>query len=228
VLTGEEAKHLGHVLRAHVGDVFSAIDGTGLKYRAVIQAIDRYTITAVIGATVRLENEPFIQITLAQGVCRPAKMDETVEKGTEIGVSSFIFYYSEKGYSKVKDESPKKLTRLERIARAAAKQSKRSIIPVVAPPIFFQEILNIKRQFDSAFLAMKHPDSKPIESYFANPGSQKKILLVVGPESGLTESEEGACINAGFMPVSLGPRRLRTETAAMIFPALVLSYLGEL
>ncbi|HBC47595.1 MAG TPA: hypothetical protein DEO84_05580 [candidate division Zixibacteria bacterium] len=228
-LTGEEAKHLSQVLRAKPGDTFWAFDGSGLKYRAVIESIDKTSVTGIIASTSRLENEPFYNVTLAQGICRPNKMDEIVEKGTEVGVSSFIFYYSDKGYSKQTEESSsRKTSRLVRIARAAAKQSKRSIIPNIAEFVSFVDLLDQRKDYDLALVAHQDASSKPIEHYLEEITAIRKILLLVGPESGFSESEFEACLNAGFMPTGLGPRRLRTETAAMIFPALILHQLGDL
>jgi 16S rRNA (uracil1498-N3)-methyltransferase len=229
-LTGEEARHLHHVLRAKAGDAFYAIDGAGLKYRAVIESSGKASVTALISSVTRLENEPFCQITLAQGLCRPNKMDEIVEKGTETGVSSFIFFFSEKGYCSMPDgsSSARKVARLRRIARAAAKQCKRSLIPTIRELMTFSEVLSLKNEFDLALLATRGPSSKSVEYYFGDSAVFKKILLLVGPESGLSDDEINACLGRGLLPTSLGARRLRAETAAMIFPALVLNRLGEI
>ena len=229
-LSGDEAKHLHNVLRAKIGDTFYAIDGTGLKYRTVIETISDSAVKGFITTITRLENEPFYQITLAQGICRPNKMHEIVERGTEIGVSDFIFYFSEKGYSKMQEESSsaKRVARLYRIARAAAKQSKRSIIPSVGELFTFREVLGLRNQFDVSIVAMLHPSAKPLESWLDKSQSIKKILIMVGPESGFSGAETSACLAAGLLPVSLGARRLRTETAGIIFPALVLSHLGDI
>jgi 16S rRNA (uracil1498-N3)-methyltransferase len=218
------------VLRAKPGDTFWAFDGTGLKYRAVIEAIGKGTVTGLISSTTRLENEPFYNITLAQGICRPNKMDDIVDKGTELGVSGFIFYYSDKGYTKQSEDSTdsRKESRLVRITRAAAKQSKRSIIPAIYKFITFPDLLELRADFDLSLVAHQSPDSMPIEHFLSEISAIRKILLLVGPESGLSESELNACLNAGFMPATLGPRRLRTETAGIIFPALILNRLGDL
>jgi 16S rRNA (uracil1498-N3)-methyltransferase len=218
------------VLRAKPGDTFWAFDGTGLKYRAVIEAIGKGSVTGLISSTTRLENEPFYNITLAQGICRPNKMDDVVDKGTEIGVSSFIFYYSDKGYARQSEESSnsRKESRLVRIARAAAKQSKRSIIPAIYKFITYTDLLELRNDYDLSLVAHQSPSSRPVEHYLAEISAIRKIMLLVGPESGLSENEFDACINAGFMPASLGPRRLRTETAGIIFPALILNRLGDL
>ncbi len=230
ILTGSEAHHLKKVLRAKIGDSFYAIDGTGLKYRVVIESISGSTVKGLISNVTRLENEPFHNITLAMGICRPSKMDFIVEKGTEIGVASFVFYYSEKSYLKVKGDSSsvRKISRINKIARAAAKQSKRSVIPSVAQFKTFTETLGINGDFDLCLIALSNRPSRTIEQTIQQSHDLKRLLLLVGPESGLTDDEISSAIDAGFLPVRLGPRRLGAETAGVIFPTLVFNHLGDL
>ncbi|MEE9555309.1 MAG: RsmE family RNA methyltransferase [candidate division Zixibacteria bacterium] len=230
VLGGDEAKHLKKVLRAKIGDTFYAIDGTGLKYRVVIDSLSGANVKGIISNITRLENEPYHDICLAMGVCRPAKMDHIVEKCTEIGVSSFEFYYSEKSYSKIKKNlsSTRKVSRLRRIITAAAKQSKRSILPSVAEFKTYSEIVALSDKFDLSLAAVCRDSAKPIEKVIDKSGNSKKILLLVGPESGFSDDEIETASNAGFKTVSLGPRRLRAETAGIIFPTIVLNHLGDL
>lgn len=230
VLRGTEAAHLKKVLRAEKGDSFYAIDGTGLKYRAVIQSISGNTVEGLVTNVTRLENEPFHSVTLAMGICRPAEMDLIVEKGTEIGVSSFAFYYSEKSYARAKEDlsSARKISRLKRVARAAAKQSKRSIMPAMAPFAIYTEILGLKDAHDQSLMATQHESSRPLEFVLNKSPDSKKILLLVGPPSGLSDDETKTAIESGFVPVRLGPRRLRAETSGLVFPAIVLHSLGDL
>jgi 16S rRNA (uracil1498-N3)-methyltransferase len=196
----------------------------------VIESIDKTSVTGIISSTTRLENEPFFNVTLAQGICRPQKMDEIVEKGTEIGISGFIFYYSDKGYSKQQEDSSSsnKISRLARVARAAVKQSKRSIIPAINDLVTFAQLLDMRKNYDLALVAHQSTESKPLDHYLEDTNAIRTIILLVGPESGLSETEFEACLRAGFLPTSLGPRRLRAETAALIFPALILNRLGDL
>ncbi len=217
-------------MRAKIGDSFYAIDGTGLKYRVVIDSISGTTVRGLISNVTRLENEPFHNVTLAMGICRPARMDFIVEKGTEIGVSSFIFYYSEKSYLKIKVDSSsvRRISRLKKIVRAAAKQSKRSVIPSVMQFKTFAETLGIKGEFDLSLIAISNRSSRTMEQAVQKSHDLKKLLLLVGPESGFTDDEVSSAIDAGFSPVRLGPRRLRAETAGVLFPILVLNHLGDL
>jgi 16S rRNA (uracil1498-N3)-methyltransferase len=166
-------------------------------------------------------------------------MDEIVEKGTEVGVVSFIFYYSEKAYARMIEEqstpssssgssTAHRIIRLERVARAAAKQCRRTIIPSIEPLMTFNAVLRLRGDYDRAFVAAIHSKARSFGEQMGSIDNTKKILLLVGPESGLTDEETSAGIDAGFAPVSLGPRRLRTETAGIVFPAMAFSFLGDL
>ena len=227
-LSAEESHHLAKVFRAGVGDIFYAIDGRGLKYRAVVESISAKKVKARIAATIRLENEPHSKITLAIGLCRPAKIDFIIEKGTELGISNFYFFNSENtplgndgdGFSS------RKLTRWHRLAAAAAKQCLRTVIPEIHPPIKFAELLALKINYDIALMADMGGDSISLSALLN--GARREILLVVGPESGFTDQELGFARKAGFKPVKIGPRRLRAETAAIVFSALVMAAAGEL
>lgn len=200
-----------------------------MKYRVVIEKIYGATVKGLISNITRLENEPFHHVCLAMGICRPAKMDFIVEKCTEIGVSSFLFYYSEKSYSQIKEDlsSARKVSRLRRIIRAAAKQSRRTIIPSVDEFKTFSEILGLSGGYDVSLAAILSDSAKPLEQAIERSHEKKKVLLLVGPESGLSDDEIDSSGAAGFIPVRLGPRRLRAETAGVVFPTLVLNYLGD-
>lgn len=218
------------MLRAKPGDTFYAIDGTGMKYRVVIETIKGQAIKGIVSNITRLENEPFHHVCLAMGICRPAKMDYIVEKGTEIGVSSFEFFYSEKSYAKTKEDlaSARKISRLQRIIEAAVKQSKRTLIPQVSKFKTFAEILEISTDFDLALAATIGHNAKPLDDAVDKSRQLKKVIALVGPESGLTDHETEIAIARGFLPISMGTRRLRTETAGIVFPALILNHLGDL
>ena len=229
-LIGEEAKHLQSVLRGKTGDIFFAIDGLGVKYRAIVESLTKTHVIGKIISSTRRENEPYYEITLAQGICRQNKIDDIIDKGTELGVTSFIIYYSDKSYSKINDDKSAgaKLNRLNRIARAAAKQSKRSVIPTISIVLSFNDTLKFATEHDISLIAALHPESRMIKDYLHKSIDAKKILLLVGPESGLSDEEVESAVRSGFKPISLGPRRLRTETAGILFPALALSYLGDI
>jgi 16S rRNA (uracil1498-N3)-methyltransferase len=230
MLKGDEAKHLVKTLRARKGDSFFAIDGTGKRYRAVIESASPKIVKGLISNVTRLENEPHIDITLAMGICRPARMDEVVEGSTELGVSSFLFYFSEKSYLHEYDDNSvkRKITRLKRITRSAAKQSLRSVIPEIHDFVMFNDVIKLSVEYDIALVAESKSGSRPVDESVTPSTDTKKILLLIGPESGLTDDEYDSAVEYGFRPVNLGIRRLRAEIAGIIFPALVLNRLGDL
>ncbi len=164
------------------------------------------------------------------GICRPGKMDEVVEKSTELGVSSFLFYFSEKSYLHNYDENSvrRKIIRLKKIARAAAKQSLRSVIPEIRDFVMFKDVIRLSIDYDISLVAESKPGSKSVDETVSPSADTKKILLLIGPESGLTDEEYETAVEYGFSPINLGIRRLRAETAGIIFPALVLNRLGDL
>ena len=223
-----ESHHLTRVFRAKEGDIFYAIDGSGKKYRAIIKSITSTKVTAEIVSTVRLENEPLLKLSLAVGITRPAKIDFIIEKGTEIGICKFYFYMSEKTLI---EDSPgrsvdRKISRWRKLAVSAAKQSLRTVVPEIMPPVQLDKILALSADYQLSLIAdMK---TKPALITDLLTDSPRDILLLVGPEPGFSDNEIERALQAGFKAVKLGPRRLRAETAAIVFSSLVMSSAGEL
>ncbi|MCP4582986.1 MAG: 16S rRNA (uracil(1498)-N(3))-methyltransferase [candidate division Zixibacteria bacterium] len=223
-----ESHHLAKVFRAQKGDLFYAIDGQGRKYQAVINSITISKVTAEIIKTTRLENEPLLKLSLAMGLCRPAKIDFIVEKGTEIGVSHFHFFSSEKTLADdyIDRSANKKIARWKKIATAAAKQSLRTIVPQIHPPVAFADILRLPIDYHLSLIAdMTHQPSS-LDNLFTD--QPREALILVGPEAGLSAKEIDKALDVGFKPIKLGPRRLRAETAAILFASLVMEKAGEI
>jgi 16S rRNA (uracil1498-N3)-methyltransferase len=227
-LNETESRHLAKVMRAQVGDIFYAIDGQGLKHRVVITKLTLRNITGEIINTTRLENEPLAKLTLAVGLCRPAKIDFIVEKGTELGISRFIFFVSEKTLAddKIDRAANKKLSRWNKIAAAATKQSLRTIIPEISPTVHFDDILRLPIDYHLSLIADMYNEPESLERHLKN--APRDILLLVGPQAGLSDREVKKAIDSGFIPIKLGPRRLRAETAAILFASLVMEKAGEI
>ena len=223
-----ESHHLAKVMRAQVGDIFHAVDGAGLKHRVAITMLSPNQVTGEIINTTRLENEPLLKLTLAVGLCRPAKIDFIIEKGTELGVSRFIFFTSEKTLAddKIDRSAAKKISRWRNIATAATKQSLRTVIPEIMPLVHYEDILRMPIDYHLALIADMRVTPENLDMLLKD--TPREVLLLVGPESGLTNSESDRAIAAGFKPIKLGPRRLRVETAAILFTSLVMEKAGEI
>lgn len=227
-LNEAESHHLAKVMRAQVGDIFYAVDGLGLKHRVVINKMTLKKVTGEIINTTRLENEPLTKITLAVGLCRPAKIDFIVEKGTELGISQFIFFVSEKTLAddKIDRSANKKLPRWQKIAAAATKQSLRTIIPEISAIVHFDDILRLPMDYHLSLIADMNHEPENLDRHLKS--APRDILLLVGPEAGLSNREIKKAIDFGFKLIKLGPRRLRAETAAILFASLVMEKAGEI
>jgi 16S rRNA (uracil1498-N3)-methyltransferase len=219
-----ESRHLVKVMRAKTGEIFWAIDGQGNKYRAQIIESNPRKATAKILEHTRMENEPTSKVCLACGICRGAKMDYVVEKGTELGVAEFRFFISKRTHGHGIGEA--KFERWNKLARSAAKQSMRTIIPKIHQIVHFEGILSNRNEYDLALIAEIGADSNLGIDGDENRGDS--AILLVGPESGLSSEEMERARQAGFKPLGLGPRRLRAETAAVVFVSVVMARLGEL
>jgi len=229
-IDGEEAKHILQVLRYKTGDVISVVDGRGTRYNVLIEKTSEEHLQGKIISSILSENEPICQVTLAQAVCRNERMDFLIEKATEIGVSSIIPILTERSLIRVSGSSREKnkMDRWRRLAIASMKQSLRTVLPEIQNIIKFEELLPRIRNFDLCLIASLEKDSKSIKECEELRKNKGRILLVVGPETGFSEDELSQAKEYGALPITLGARRLRTETAGVVFLSLVLHQLDDL
>jgi 16S rRNA (uracil1498-N3)-methyltransferase len=229
VLSAPESRHAVKVLRLKKGEPVIVVDGLGIAYQSEIITASTSNLQVRVFNVHRNFGEPGIRLTLAAGLSAGGKFNEVVQRGTEIGVSRFIPLLTDK--SKVKLDDPKRHNnrqkRLEKVALAAMKQCRRSYRPDISGPVLFDEY--VKEFDDSALNIIFHTDS---ESRTLNNleirTNIKRVNLLVGPEAGFSSEEVIKAVKSGFIPVSLGRRILRTETAGPVVSALVLQLLGEL
>ena len=225
-----ESHHAVKVLRLRMGSLIIIVDGLGNACRAEIVKISRAgLVEAKIHSRMRNYGEPAIILTLAAGLSTGYKFDTVVEKGTELGVKRFVPLITEK--SKVKLEDPKriktKITRYEKVALSAVKQCRRSYRPEITSIITFDDYM--KQTDPDSLNLIFHPASKAqrlSELKFNN--QTKRINLLVGPEAGFSDNEIETAGNNGYLPVTLGSRILRTETASPVICALIMNLFGEL
>jgi len=225
-----EAHHAAKVLRLRKGDIVMVVDGLGNAYRGSITRLGRSGIVDVtFHSLTRNYGEPNVVLTLASGLSAGYRFDTVVEKGTELGVKRFVPIVTEK--SKVRIEDPArgrtKVNRYEKVALAAMKQCRRSYRPEIAFPVRFKDYLN---EIDSGSLNLIfHPEAstKNIDDISFEPGL-KRVQIIVGPESGFSADEIAMAVDRGAVPVRLGSRVLRTETAGPVACALIMNKLGEL
>lgn len=228
-IRGEEARHMAKVMRVSKGDMFYAVDGQGLRYRAMVNTVGREKITGAILNTARNINEPMCRITLAIPLMKSNIMDYALEKATECGVYKFLPYVSENTVVEMHQGASltRKMNRWKKIIRAAVKQSLRCRLPAIEAPVTFEQVIRNQDDYKTTLLADLGRESVNISDIELS-GETSRFLLAVGPESGFTPAEVIDARNAGFYAVKFGERRLRTETACAFFPLLLQYAIGEL
>jgi 16S rRNA (uracil1498-N3)-methyltransferase len=218
-LRGDESKHLVRVLRKNVGDRIFVTDGNEMMYEAVIAEIGKTDTRCSIAAIHRRYNEPSLDVTIGVSLLKnPARFDYLVEKITELGVRTILPISCERTISR-----SQKHERLEKIALSAMKQCGRSWLPRIQPLQSFECLIENSQHYQLKFIFHETSDSShTVASELKLHEDIHSLLIVVGPEGGFTEEETTHAVHAGFKSISLGTRRLRTETAAVVAVSHVL------
>lgn len=151
VIYGAEAFHVLKVMRKKIGDEIFITDGQGWQYQGKILEVAKTKVQGEILNEVFGPREPIIKLTLALGVLKGSRNDFVIEKATEIGAHCFQLFYSKN--SVTKKIGPSKIARLERVARAAMKQSLRTVLPKILSPTTFPELISKIKEFDQTFIA---------------------------------------------------------------------------
>jgi len=233
-IKGDEARHIAQVLRLKERDKIKVFTGKGKEYLTeIIQASKKEVIGEILKES-RLNTEPPIEITLVQGLPKSDKMDLIVQKATELGVKRIIPVITQRTIIRLDKEKAKvRRIRWQRIALEAAKQSGKAIIPGVdAITTFVQSLSNISEEnlnlipWEEEISTSLKEVLKHHTSHIPHPTSP--IMVFIGPEGGFTSEEVEAAKKKGAVPVSLGPRLLRTETAGLVTLAMILYELGDL
>ncbi|GBF10129.1 16S rRNA (uracil(1498)-N(3))-methyltransferase [Tepidibacillus sp. HK-1] len=224
-ILGDDAHHLIKVLRSEPGDQIICSNGEGLDVLAEITSIEAKQVDCRILSKLEGTREPKVEIILAQGLPKADKMDLIIQKGTEIGVKSFIPFTSERTIVQLNDKKEKKrLERWEKIAKEAAEQAQRSVIPNILPVHSWKELLQIVKN-EWSLIAFEQESTKTLYQVLSNNLEVKRVLLIIGPEGGFSNQEVIEAENHGSISISLGNRILRTETAGLVGVANILYHL---
>jgi 16S rRNA (uracil1498-N3)-methyltransferase len=237
-VSGEEAKHIASVLRHKRGDRVVFVDGLGVEYECSLEAVTAQAVSARIINRSRKSREPIRQVTLAQAIPKGTRMDLVIEKGTEIGVSAFIPLISQNSVVKPENDlampgeaDEGRQARWTRLSVAAMKQSRRSVLPRIQAPTELAALWEQCDAYDLVLMADEAERRQTVAQVFKDLPENKdvrKVLCIIGPEGGFTEEERRRAKEKRVHPVTLGPRRLRAETAGLVLAILALEHLGEL
>ena len=232
VLTGSQARQIYSVLRMRETERITVLDNRGWQYEV---RLDKVSSDLVMGEVLARESalgEPKVKLTLFQALLKKDNFEWVLQKGTELGVARFVPLITQRCVVRQKRIKPVKLQRWQRIMSEAAEQSGRGRLPELAEPLFLTEALEDAGKFDQAIIPWEEEREvsllHALKENVSNRPSPLGIALLIGPEGGFEEEEIVAAQTAGVQPVTLGPRILRAETAAIVAAALTLSAAGEL
>ena len=224
-LSGEQTKYVTRVLRLNIEDTLIVFDGNGGQYRAVIKELAKDRALLHVGEHFAADIESPLPIHLVQGISRSGRMDVVIQKSTELGVRRITPAITE--FSVVKLDDDRAASRHEhwrKISQSACEQCGRNTLPEIEPP---QKLAHWLNEYKSATTTriMLDPQSGVSISQLAEP--KNGVVLLIGPEGGLSDGERAQCVESGFRPVTLGPRILRTETAAVAGIAVLQTLWGD-
>jgi 16S rRNA (uracil1498-N3)-methyltransferase len=223
----DESRHLARVLRLRPGDTVLATDGAGRDFTVRLDGLGEAVTGTVLAEAAGAAGSP-LAITLIQGVPKGDKMEAIVRAATELGVARVRPALCERTIVRLEPARWRdRERRWQRVAREAAKQCGRAVIPEVEAPRPLAEWLTVGEPADLA-LCLCEVDGTPLGRVLAAAVSPRSAIAVVGPEGGLAKAEVELARSRGFTVVSLGPRVLRTETAGPAITAILQSRFGDL
>lgn len=225
VLTGQDAHHIARVLRMRVGEDLLLCDGSGTDYGCRITALTEGEVQVQVLYRTPTESEPTVSVTLYQGLPKSEKMDFIVQKCVEIGITRIVPVGMARSIVRLTAaEGAKKQIRWQKIAASAAEQSGRGVVPEVAEPIGFQQMLAAVRQENT--VTFYEGGGRPLSELVT--AETRAVSLVIGPEGGFELAEIEQLRKAGAQIATLGKRILRCETAPLVALAVVMQLTGNM
>lgn len=226
-ITGSDVNHIRNVLRLRCGEQIS-VSGDAKEYRCEIAQIAEDCVVAHIMWAQEADTELPCRISLFQGLPKGDKMEFIIQKAVELGACEIIPMATRRSVVRLDaSKAGNKCRRWNAISENAAKQSQRSVIPEVRPVMSFEEAVHAAAPFDRKLIPYELAQGMDLtKDAFGRISPGESVAVFIGPEGGFEESEIELARDAGFLPVTLGRRILRTETAGMAVLA-ILMYLLE-
>jgi len=224
IVDGEPARYVSRVLRCRAGQTIVLFDGGGAEFPSVIDTVTRKGVTFRVGDAVHRGAESPLALRLMQGLSRGERMDTVIQKATELGVQRLSPLHCEFSVVQLDDQRAGRRTRhWQRICQSACEQCGRNTLPMLDVPASFAGA--IADSSGQATRLLLHPGTVlSMQDIAPSPD----VTLLIGPEGGFSDIELEQADEAGFIRVSLGPRTLRTETAAIAAMTLAQALWGDL
>jgi len=219
-----QAHHVIHVLRLQAGAPLTLFDGCGVEHPALIKRIDKSGLTLTVTGRIKASRESPLDIVLAQGISSGERMDYTVQKCVELGVSAIQPLMTQRSVVRLTAErAGRRVAHWQSVSAAACEQCGRNVLAAVLPVQPLMKWLGEPAR-GVRLLLSPHATTTRLRDVAPPRGT---VTLLVGPEGGWNTQETNAALGAGFTPLALGPRVLRTETAAVAALAAMQALWGD-
>lgn len=229
-IKGQEARHIARVLRIGTGDRIILMDRMGRRFLACVESASSHEVIALIEETIQIPFSSPLEIILCQALLRSGPMDLVVQKTSELGVSKIMPFSSERTVVRPGEKDiANKLRRWNEIARSASKQSDRECPPEIRRFLPFADLLaGPAKSADLKVILWEAEETQDLKGLLRDREHGKGAVGVVGPEGGFSAKEIETARAYGFIPVSIGKRILRAETAAITLVAILQYEWGDL
>lgn len=229
LITGSEVKHLSKVLRLREGEKVTVLDGLGNSYLVELLTVNDQVVKALIKEKLNLASEAPLEVTLVQSILKGEKMDWVIQKATELGVSRIIPLESARTVVKLSSSKAEdRRKRWGKIAQEGVKQCGRALPPEIVAVQNWEETLSQFQEDDLILFPWEEEANQGLQEVLQKTTPVKRVSFFIGPEGGFSSQEAQKAKEAGAIPVSLGPRILRAETAALAVLSIILYQLGDL
>ncbi|MCH7818635.1 MAG: 16S rRNA (uracil(1498)-N(3))-methyltransferase [Candidatus Marinimicrobia bacterium] len=223
-LIDAEAHHIQNVIRKHEGDSIMAVNGNGVAYKTIIENIQENSIVCSIVNTIEGLNEPSFKLALGIGLLKSTHLEDTLNSCIQLGISELIPLLCARSIKKNIN-----LRRFETISMTAMKQTGRCVRTLIHEPVGIEELLTMTAGYQLKLISMLGESLPLLYNVISEMNAEKfkNGVILVGPEGDFTDEEITCILENGFEPVSLGKRRLRSETAASAAVSLIMSHFEE-
>lgn len=229
VISGSDAIHIKRVLRLKINDAIAVFDGRGHAFECRIRSVSSEAVTVNVERALDAQKESHVHITFAQAMLKSKKMDALTRQATELGISRWIPFFSERSVPTLdRKRMTSRVERWNKISREALKQCGRDMLMEVLPPMSMEKVLQQGKACDRKIIFWECESTSTEAALSATSEQIRSIMVVVGPEGGFSAREVDLATSLGYATMSLGPRILKAETAAIAAAVLMQYRYGDM